>query len=87
MLMLYRDGMDAALKLAEAIRQAEGEVDIAQMNVQWGRMITAIKEFIPQEKWPEVEARLRGEPPPQTTRVPHVSHIGMVAITDSDEDE
>jgi hypothetical protein len=61
------------------------------MNDQLGRMINAVKEFIPQEKWPELQARLRGEPAPpsQTTssRVPYPSPIGMVAITDSDEDE
>jgi hypothetical protein len=88
----YRDGMTAALKLAKALRQAEGEYDIAQMNVQLGRIINVAREFIPQEKWPEVQARLRGEPPPpsQTTtgcRVPHASPIGMVSITDSDEQE
>ena len=87
----YRDGMTAALKLAEALRQAEGEYDIAQMNVQLGRMINVVREFSPEEKWPEVQARLRGEPAPpsQTTasRVPHASPIGMVAISDSDEDE
>jgi hypothetical protein len=87
----YRDGMTAALKLAEALRQAEGEYDAAQMNVQWGRMINAVKEFIPEEKWPELQARLRGEPPPYsqttTSRVPHASPIGMVAIRDGDEEE
>lgn len=87
----YRDGMAAALKLAEALRQAEGEYDVAQMNVQLGRIIAAVREFIPQEKWPEVQARLRGEPAPpsqtNSSRVPHASPIGMVAISDSDEDE
>jgi hypothetical protein len=60
----YRDGMAAALELAEALRQAEGEYDIVQMNVQLGRMINAVKEFIPEEKWPELQARLRGQPSP-----------------------
>lgn len=87
----YRDGMTAAVKLAEALRQAEGEYDIAQMNVQLGRMINAMKEFIPEENWPELEARLRGETPnpsPNTTRrLPHASPTGMVAISDSDDDE
>jgi hypothetical protein len=87
----YRDGMAAALKLAEALRQAEDGYDIVQMNVQWGRMINAVKEFIPEEKWPELQARLRGEPPPPshttTSRVPHASPIGMVSIRDGDEQE
>lgn len=38
------------------------------------QIIAAVKAFVPQEKWPELPARLRGEPPPpsQTTsgRVP-----------------
>jgi hypothetical protein len=76
----YRDGMAAALELAEALRQAEGEYDIVQMNVQLGRIIAAVREFIPEEKWPEVQARLRGEPAPvsqiTSSRVPHASHIG-----------
>jgi hypothetical protein len=85
----YRDGMAAALKLAEALRQAEGEYDIAQMNVQLGRIINAVREFIPEEKWPELQAKLRGEPPPPsqtTSRVPHAP-IGMVSIRESDEEE
>jgi hypothetical protein len=86
----YRDGMAAAIKLAEALRQAADEYDAAQMNVRLGRIIAAVREFIPQEKWPEVQARLRGEPSPPsqttTSRVPHAP-IGMVAIRDSDEDE
>lgn len=87
----YRDGMTAALKLAEALRQADGEYDAAKMNVQLGRMINAVKEFIPEDRWPELQARLRGEPPPRsqttTSRVPHASHIGMVAIGDGDDEE
>jgi hypothetical protein len=84
----YRDGMGAALKLAEALRQAEDEYDIAQMNVQLGRIIAAVREFIPQEKWPEVQAALRENPSIQRQQSPPVEGVRMVAIDDSpDQDD
>lgn len=35
----YRDGISAAVMFVEAVRRVEGEVDVVQMNAQWGRMI------------------------------------------------
>jgi hypothetical protein len=87
----YRDGMEAALKLAEALRKEEGEYDTVHMMAEMGRIIDAVHEFVPREKWPELQAKMRGEPPPpsQTTssRVPHASPIRMVSIRDRDEEE
>jgi hypothetical protein len=60
----YRDGMEAALKLAEALRRDEGEYDPAHMLAEMGRVIDAVREFVPREKWPELQAKLRGKPPP-----------------------
>jgi hypothetical protein len=87
----YRDGMGAALKLAEALRQAEGEYDIVRIRAEMGQVIEAMREFVPQEKWPELQAKLGGKPPPpsDTTsgRVPQESSIWMVPIRDRDEEE
>jgi hypothetical protein len=87
----YRDGMDAALKLAEALRKHDGEYDTVHMRAEMGRIIDAVKEFIPQEKWPELQAKLRGQPPPpsQTTsaRVPQAPPIRVIPISDRDEEE
>jgi hypothetical protein len=87
----YRDGMEAALKLAEALRQAEGEYDTVHMMAEMSRIIDAVHEFVPRDKWPELQAKLRGQPspPPQTTsaRVPQASSIRMVSIRDLDEED
>jgi hypothetical protein len=87
----YRDGMEAALKLAEALRKDEGAHERAQMMAEMGRIIDAVKEFIPREKWPELQARLRGELPPPSqvasARVPQGPPLRVVPISDRDEDE
>ena len=58
----YRDGTEAALKLAEALRKDEGTHERAQMMAQMGRIIEVVRTFIPAERWPDVQAALRGEP-------------------------
>ena len=59
----YRDGMEAALKLAEELRKDAGDFDKAQMMAQMGRIIDVVRTFIPSERWPDVHAALRGETP------------------------
>ena len=87
----YRDGMEAALKLAEALRKDEGEYDKARMLAEISRIIDAVKEFIPRDKWPELQAKLRGEPPPPwpitSARVPQAPPLRVIPISDRDEEE
>jgi hypothetical protein len=83
----YRDAMEAALKLNEIARKDEGAIDRARMLAEMGRIIEVVRTFIPSERWPDVQAALRGEAPVS----PQTSHAGegvrMVAIDDaSDED-
>lgn len=86
----YRDGMEAAVKLAEELRKDAGFYDKVHLMAEMGRIIDAVKEFIPREKWPELQAKLRGEAPrpSQTTsaRVPQAPPIQLVPISDQDED-
>jgi hypothetical protein len=82
----YRDGMAAALKLAEALRQAEGEYDTVHMMAEMGRIIDAVQEFVPREKWPELQAALRGEAPIRQQQATPVQGVRMVHIDDTDED-
>jgi hypothetical protein len=83
----YRDGMEAALKLAEALRKDAGEYDKAHMMAQMGRIIEVVRTFIPAERWPDVQGALRGETPVS----PQTSHAGegvrMVAIDDSPDQD
>jgi len=85
----YRDGLDAALKLEEIRRRDEGSLDKAQLIAEMGRIIDTVKEFVPKEKWPELQARLGGEPPSASTsaRVPEAEPVRMVPISVAEEDE
>ena len=59
----YRDAMEAALKLNEIARKDEGAMDRARMLADMGRIIEVVRTFIPAERWPDVQAALRGETP------------------------
>ena len=79
----YRDAMEAALKLNEIARKDEGAIDRARMLADMGRIIEVVRTFIPSERWPEVQAALRGETPvsQQTSRA--VEGVRMVSIDDT----
>jgi hypothetical protein len=83
----YRDAMEAALKLNEIARKDEGAIDRARMLADMGRIIEVVRTFIPSERWPDVQAALRGETSasPQTSQA--VEGVRMVDIDDTlDED-
>ena len=84
----YRDGMDAALKLNEITRKDEGAIDRARMLADMGRIIEVVRTFIPSERWPDVQAALRGETPVSQPTSQAVEGVRMVAIDDTpDEDD
>jgi hypothetical protein len=72
------------------LRQGEGEYDTVHMMAEMGRIIDAVKEFIPREKWPELKAKLQGQPPPPSqitgARVPQAPPIRVISISDRDEE-
>ena len=83
----YRDAMEAALKLAEALRKDAGDYDKVHMMAEMGRIIEVVRMFIPAERWPEVQAALRGETPVSAQTSQPVEGVRMVPIDDaSDED-
>jgi hypothetical protein len=83
----YRDGMEAALKLHEALRKDEGEYERAQMLADMGRIIEVVRTFIPAERWPEVQAALRGQTPISQQTSQAVVGVRMVAIDDSPDQD
>ena len=84
----HRDGMDAALKLNEITRKDEGAMDRARTLADMGRIIEVVRTFIPAERWPEVQAALRGETPVSAQTAQAVQGVRMVDIDDaSDEDD
>ena len=83
----YRDAMEAALKLNEIARKDEGALERAQTLAEMGRIIEVVRTFIPSERWPEVQAALRGETPVSQQTAQAVDGVRMVPIDDaSDED-
>jgi hypothetical protein len=83
----YRDGMEAALKLNEIARKDEGAVDRARMLADMGRIIEVVRTFIPSERWPDVQAALRGETPVSAQTSQPVEGVRMVDIDDSPDED
>ena len=81
-------GMEAAVKLAEALIDAQaGEADMASMRVEMGRVIEVVRTFIPSERWPEVQAALRGETPIRQQQSSPVNSVRIVAIDDTPDED
>ena len=57
-------GLRAAEKLQALVDARAGEADVVSLRVEVGRIIEVVRTFIPSERWPEVQAALRGDPPP-----------------------
>jgi hypothetical protein len=83
----HRDGMEAALKLAEALRKDEGAHERAQMMAEMGRIIEVVRTFIPAERWPDVQAALRGETPVSQQTSQAVQGVRMVDIDDTPDED
>jgi hypothetical protein len=83
----YRDGMEAALTLNEIARKDEGAIDRARMLADMGRIIEVVRTFIPSERWPDVQAALRGETPVSAQTSQPVEGVRMVDIDDSPDED
>ena len=79
-------GLRAAEKLQALTDARAGEADMADVLVRMGRVIETVREFLPREHWPALQARLRGEEVEQSKPEP-VDSIRVVAIADSDDDD
>ena len=83
----YRDGMEAALKLNEITRKDEGAIDRARMLADMGRIIEVVRTFIPSERWPDVQAALRGESPVSQQTSHAVEGVRIVPIDDTPDED
>ena len=82
-----KTGMAAACRLQEMIDSHGDQHDWAKAQAEVGRIVEVVRTFIPSDRWPEVQAVLRGEAPIQERRDQETSGIEMVDIDDgSDED-
>ncbi len=85
--------MNAAGVTPDSILQAlvdarAGEADMAGILAEMGRVIEVVRTFIPSERWPEVQAALRGDASiqPQQQSSP-AEGIRMVAIDDTPDED
>ena len=83
----YRDAMEAALKLNEIARKDEGAMDRARMLADMGRIIEVVRTFIPAERWPDVQAALRGESPVSQQTSHAVEGVRIVPIDDTPDED
>jgi hypothetical protein len=81
-----KTGMAAACRLQEMIDSHTDQADWARVQADMGRIVEVVRAFVPSERWPEVQAALRGEAPIRKPGVQEVQGIEMVEIDDSDED-
>jgi hypothetical protein len=80
--MLWVSGSPPAeLSFAEPLLESTTALKVAT-----GRIIEVVRTFIPSERWPEVQAALRGEAPIRKPEARPVEGIEIVDIDDSDED-
>jgi hypothetical protein len=83
----YRDAMEAALKLNEIARKDEGAMDRARILADMGRIVEVVRTFIPSERWPEVQAALRGETTVSQQTSQTVEGVRMVDIDDTPDED
>jgi hypothetical protein len=80
-----KDGADAAMKLHEIARKDESAFERAQMMADMGRIIEVVRQFVPSERWPEVQAILRGESFGNAPQA--VESVRVVDIDDTPDEE
>ena len=80
-------GLRAAEKLQALIDARAGEADVAGILAEMGRVIEVVRTFIPSEKWPEVQAALRGDTPIRQQQAKPVEGIRMVHIDDTPDQD
>jgi hypothetical protein len=80
--------MLAACLLQGLLDSRDGELDLLNMRVELNRIIEIVRAFVPSERWPEIQAAVRGDAPVRASETNCVEGIEMVEIDNgSDEDD
>jgi hypothetical protein len=83
-----KTGIVAACRLQEMIDSHADQADWASTQAEMGRIVEVVRTFIPSERWPEVQAALRGDAPARRPEAQGANGIEIVDIDDgSDEDD
>ncbi len=57
------------------------------MLAEMGHIIETVRTFVPRERWPELQAALRGEAPIQQQQSSPVNSVRIVAIDDTPDQD
>jgi hypothetical protein len=79
-------GLRAAEKLQALIDSRAGDADMAGIMAEMGRVIEVVRTFIPSQRWPEVQAALRGDASMRRQQSSPVGGVRMVAIDDTPDE-
>lgn len=80
-------GLRAAEKLQALVDARAADADMTRVLADVDRIIKVVHAFIPQDRWPEVQAMLQGESPISQHRSEQPQGVRMVEIDDTfDED-
>jgi hypothetical protein len=60
---------------------------MADMLAEMGHIIETVRTFVPRERWPELQAALRGEAPIREQQARPVEGIRMVDIDDTPDED
>ncbi len=83
-----KTGMLAAGRLQALIDSRAGDADMAGIMAEMGRVIEVVRTFIPSQRWPEVQAALRGDASKQRQQQSSpVGGVRMVAIDDTPDQD
>ena len=80
-------GLRAAEKLQALVDARAGQGDMAAVRAEMGRVIEVVRSFIPSERWPEVQAALRGEAPTRRQQPQAVETVRLVPIDDNEAED
>lgn len=78
-------GAKSADKLHELIKSEQSQYEQAEMLAQYGRFVEGARAFIPQDKWPDFLAALRGDAPIQEAI--KAEAVRMIEISDEPDPE
>jgi hypothetical protein len=80
-------GLRAAEKLQALVDARVGQADMAAIRAEMGRVIEVVRTFIPAERWPDVQAALRGETLVSQQSSQAVEGVRMVDIDDTPDED
>jgi hypothetical protein len=82
-----KTGVYAACRLQEMIDSHADQVDWARTNAEMGHIVEVVRAFVLQERWPDLQAALRGEGPIRQQQAKTAEGVRMVEIDDEPDED